>query len=47
MGIKENECEHIQARWGNIGKDNIQIYWDKNNWVDNEYLFKEPVNIMK
>ena len=45
-GIKENECEHIKDQWGNIEKDNIQIYWDKYNWVDEECLFKEPVNIM-
>ena len=46
MGIKENEGEHIKAQWGNIRKDNIQIYWDKYNWVDEEYLFKNLVNVM-
>ena len=45
-GDKRNECEHVKAQRGNIGKDNIQIYRDKYNWVDEEYLFKELVNIM-
>ena len=45
-GIEENECEHIKVQWGNIGNDSIQIYKDKYNWVDEEHLFKEPVNII-